>query len=277
MFEDPAIESAVFRPASRVLAVASAGDTARALALAGHRVTGVDVNPAQLAYARERLAGAPYRPGRVDRLMAAGRRLQPLLGWRAAGLHGFLALNDLAQQRLAWPAFETRRFRWFTNALLSRTVLRMAYAGPLLACLPPQFGRVVRQRLRRGFARHPNAHNPWAGDLLMGEARVEVGRVENVELVCAEAAQWLETCPAHGYDAFTLSNILDGAAPGYQERLRQAVLRAAAPGAIMVLRSFACPVTQEEEEWAARDRALLWGRVQVMPVSQWKKEACATC
>ena len=50
MYEDPEIELAAFAPGSRVLAIASAGDTAAALAQAGHQVTAIDINPAQLEY-----------------------------------------------------------------------------------------------------------------------------------------------------------------------------------------------------------------------------------
>ncbi|MBV8828569.1 MAG: DUF3419 family protein, partial [Acidobacteriaceae bacterium] len=53
MYEDSAIEMRAFRPGSRVFCIASAGDTAIALAR-DHNVTAVDINPAQLEYARKR-------------------------------------------------------------------------------------------------------------------------------------------------------------------------------------------------------------------------------
>jgi hypothetical protein len=46
-------------------------------------------------------------------------------------------------------------------------------------------------------------------------------------------------------------------------RLEAAVKRAAQPGAVVIQRSFAKPETAEEDGWARRDRALLWGRVRV--------------
>ncbi|WP_354644728.1 DUF3419 family protein [Kitasatospora camelliae] len=74
MYEDPAVELAAFPPGSRVLCIASAGDTAAALAAAGHEVTALDLNPAQLAYARARLeGGAPARTGTAERLTGATR------------------------------------------------------------------------------------------------------------------------------------------------------------------------------------------------------------
>ena len=74
MYEDPAAELSVFPAGGRVLAIASAGDTAAALARAGHRVTAVDISATQLAYAQARLAGAPAATGTAERLQAVARR-----------------------------------------------------------------------------------------------------------------------------------------------------------------------------------------------------------
>src|SRR5262249_30070008 len=63
MHEDWTIEAEPFAPGTRVFCIASAGCTAMALAARGHEVVAVDVNPAQVAYVRERLAGAEPRQG----------------------------------------------------------------------------------------------------------------------------------------------------------------------------------------------------------------------
>src|SRR5262249_15365028 len=65
------------------------------------------------------------------------------------------------------------------------------------------------------------------------------------------------------FDAFSLSNILDGAPAGYADRLHRAVRRAAVPGAVLVSRSFAEPVSEMKSNWAERDRSFLWGIVNV--------------
>src|SRR5687767_14536666 len=78
MYEDPTVEAEAFPPGGRVLAIASAGCTARSLAARGHDVVAVDINPIQLAYARRRLAGQPAEVGTAERVMAALRRLLPL-------------------------------------------------------------------------------------------------------------------------------------------------------------------------------------------------------
>ncbi len=56
MYEDPEVELRAFPEGAPVFCIASAGDTALALA-ARHPVTAVDINPVQLDYARQRLAG----------------------------------------------------------------------------------------------------------------------------------------------------------------------------------------------------------------------------
>src|SRR5919202_1809858 len=75
MYEDPEIELAAFATGSRVLAIASAGDTAAALAQAGHQVTAIDINPAQLEYARARMPGPPPVAGTLETRQRAVRRV----------------------------------------------------------------------------------------------------------------------------------------------------------------------------------------------------------
>jgi S-adenosylmethionine:diacylglycerol 3-amino-3-carboxypropyl transferase len=85
----------------------------------------------------------------------------------------------------------------------------------------------------------------------------------SVNVVEAGAAEYLEACPAQSFDAFTLSNILDTADSNDAGRLGAAIQRAARPGAVAILRSFAEPATRDEDGWARQDRALLWGSIKV--------------
>ena len=268
MYEDPAIELRAFPPGSRVFCIASAGDMA--LELAGSRtVTAVDVNPVQLDYARARLAGAPAERGTAERLLDLGRTVLPLLGWRRPALETFLNMKDPAEQLDFWRRnLDTRRFRAGVDLLLSFTALRAAYASPFLEALPPRFGQVMRARMQRCFGRHPNADNPFARALLQGEfPRSGGGTPSEGELACADAVDFLELCPPASFDAFTLSNILDGATVGYRQRLLAAVQRAAAPGAVVVLRSFGEPASEMATNVAGDDRSMLWGIVDVQRVS----------
>src|SRR5690348_12019302 len=81
MYEDPQIELQAFAPQCRVFCIAGAGSTARALAANGHRVTAVDINPEQIAYAESRAAGGPVCEGAAERLLSRGRGLLALAGW----------------------------------------------------------------------------------------------------------------------------------------------------------------------------------------------------
>ncbi len=169
MYEDVGIERAAFAPGARVFCIASAGDTAMALSLA-HAVTAIDINPLQLDYARERIAGAPAVTGAAEGIMGLGRRAMALFGWRRTVVERFLALDDVDVQREYWRAhLDTLGFRLATDALLSVSGLKAVYGSPFLAILPAHFGRVMRGRLARCFAAFPNRANHYARALLLGE------------------------------------------------------------------------------------------------------------
>jgi S-adenosylmethionine:diacylglycerol 3-amino-3-carboxypropyl transferase len=262
MYEDSAVELEAFQPGGRVFCIASAGCTAFTLAARGDDVTAVDVNPVQIDYVRARLRGEPARQGKVDRGLGRLRRLAPLLGWRRARVEGFCALADPDAQLAFWRRhLDTQRFRLALAAGFSPARLRRTYASPFLRVLPPRFDRVLRRRFERGFARHPNATNPYAAWLLLG--RPKETAAADVQLETADAAEFLERCPLGSFDAFSLSNILDGADEAYGERLFAAMRRAARPGAPFVLRSFREPADANEAEHAARDRSLLWGAIRI--------------
>jgi S-adenosylmethionine:diacylglycerol 3-amino-3-carboxypropyl transferase len=269
MYEDASIELAAFRPGGRIFCIASAGCTAFRLA-PRHEVVAVDLNPAQLAYAERRIAGEPMVRGAAERLMSFGRALLPLAGWWPSRLRAFLDLERPAEQAAYWRRhLDTSRLRAAMGILFSRPLLRTAYAAPLLACLPPHFGGVVRARMERGFATHPNRTNRYARALLLGELGDEPAPAAagGIRLVHADAAAYLEAVPEGSFDGFTLSNILDGVEDSYRARLFGAVKRAAAPDAVVVLRSFGAPPTALPTNRAREDRSMLWGIVDVKPAA----------
>ncbi len=269
MYEDASIELGAFPPGGRVFCIASAGCTAMVLSPC-HEVVAVDINPLQLAYAERRFAGDRGTPGSAERLMAVGRSFAPLVGWWPSRVRTFLDLVDTAEQIGYWRRYlDTQRFRASMDGLLSLTALRVVYAAAFLDLLPPHLGAVMRARMTRCFAQHPNRDNPYARALLLGELSTSPPppQAKDIRLVHADAATFLEQQPTASFTGFALSNILDGAETAYGERLFAAVRRAAAPGAILVLRSFREAADALPTNRAADDRAMLWGIVDVRPVS----------
>ena len=265
MYEDSAIELHAFKPQSRVFCIASAGCTARALAAAGHEVTAVDINPQQLAYAKSRAAGEPAQVGSAERLMAFGRKVASLSGWDQRKLADFLNLSNSDEQLEYWDhRLDTWIWRTVVDTLLAPRLLGLCYAGPFLESLPKDFGPRLRHRLRRGWASHSNRTNPYAASLLLGTWPAEPGIAASpIKFVCADAADYLENCSPAVFDSFALSNIGDGVPAKYLQRLHAAIERAAAPGAAVVARSFAEPSDNTTANWAAQDRSMLWGIVEV--------------
>lgn len=262
MYEDSGVELTAFAPGSRVFCVASAGCTAFDLAARGDDVTAVDVNPVQVEYVRRRVGGAPPERGRIDDGLDRLRRLAPALGWRRALLERFCSLDRPHAQLELWHRkLDTRRFRLALAAAFSPTWLRRQYATPFAAVLPPRFDLILRRRLERGFGRHSNALNPYAAALLLGRRRETTPAP--LTLGTGDAAAFLEACPPRSFDAFSLSNILDGADQAYAARLLAAMRRAAAPGAVSIMRSFREPTSGDEAERAADDRALIWGSIRL--------------
>jgi S-adenosylmethionine:diacylglycerol 3-amino-3-carboxypropyl transferase len=263
MYEDSAVELTAFAPGSRVFCIASAGCSAFDLATRGDDVTAVDINPAQVEYVRGRLEGRPPDRGAVDQQLDRLRRFAPALGWRRSLLERFCSLEQPDAQLEFWRRrLDTHRFRLALAAGFSPKRLRRAYASPFVAVLAPRFDRILRQRLERGFGRHPNSLNPYAAALLLGRRRAATPAP--LRLVTADAAEFLESCQPSSFDGLALSNILDGADEAYGRRLLTAVRRAARPGAVAIIRSFGEPANAADAERAADDRSLIWGSLRVV-------------
>lgn len=266
MHEDAEVDRIAFQDNGRIFCIASAGDTAMRLSHQ-HEVVACDINPVQLAYAERRAIGAPFEMGDAERVMQIVRAAMPLAGWRRETVNVFLAMSDAAEQTAFWREhLDTRRFRAAFDAMMSRLFLRALYAPQFLSFLPAGFGAVMRKRLQRGFALHPNASNPYIRALLLGAPLCEPQpRSQNLEFVLGDAASVLESCAPASFAGFTLSNIFDGAAPSYRRRLAQAVRRTATHNAIVISRSFAEPSAPAATNYAGRDRSMLWGVVDIRP------------
>ena len=270
MYEDASVELEAFRSKGRVMCIASAGCTAMKLA-PHHEVVAVDINPVQLSYAARRFKGDPGFRGSAERIMDLMRFFGPLAGWSPSRLRAFLQLNEPVEQIEYWKTeLNSRRFRTAVDALFSVTALRSLYGPRLLEFLPKRFGCVLRGRMERCFAQHPNRSNPYARSLLLGELSSEPPppQAKDIRLVHADAASFLENVPSASFDGFTLSNILDGVNEAYRQRLFAAIKRAATPGAVTVLRSFGNLDVSSPANRVAVDRSILWGSVLVRPASE---------
>ncbi|HYE04996.1 MAG TPA: DUF3419 family protein [Planctomycetota bacterium] len=266
MYEDWRVEQAAFAPASRVFCIASAGCTAMRLAAARHRVTAVDINPLQIEYVRRRLAGGGVIAGRADRLLAGGRALLARLGWRVGDRLAFLRQHDPSVQLRWWRGrIGAGVFRAAVGLALHPIALRGAYASSFVRALPADFSARILARLERGIASHANADNALAWSLLLGRQAPwhDEPRPAPIDLRPGDAVEALTASPPGSFDGFALSNILDGANASYRARLAEAVRRAAAPGARVVLRTFAEPRERAHAVVAATDRAWLWGGIEV--------------
>lgn len=270
MFEDPVVELTALRDRPRVLSIASAGDVATALAAAGHDVSAIDINPIQIAYVQQRLDGGPVRTGQADRLLAAGRGVLRAAGWSRRRLERLAAMSDPAAQVDEWRRLTSGPSGAALRALLVPSALRLGYRDDFARSIA-NLRHDLPRRIEQGMAVHGNAQNPWAQLLLTGRwptpyaAATPRRAVGSLRLEVADVATHLEGVPAGSYDGFALSNVLDGAPAGYRQRLMAAVDHAAAPGAVVVLRTLATGSVSEKAA-AIRDRALLWGGLQISMV-----------
>lgn len=274
VYEDAEIEAAAFSRAQRhVFCIASAGNTALRLA-AEHEVIACDINPVQLRYAEARAHGAKPQRGDAERAMSSMLKLAPLAGWTEAILRKFIAFDNIEEQLKFWRKhLDTARFRLGCRVLFSRPMLGKIYSKALLDTLPPNFGSVLRHRLERAFQQHSNHTNPYARMLLLCEMfDLRCEHPERISFVAMDAASYLESCPAGGFDGLSLSNIMDGATLAYNRRLARAVQHAASNQATVVWRSFGEPHQTEAENLAAEDRSMLWGSVRVCPAKEFTGE-----
>jgi S-adenosylmethionine:diacylglycerol 3-amino-3-carboxypropyl transferase len=209
------------------------------------------------------------REGIAECLLSRARALFPVLGWTSARRREFLSMRDPSEQLHYWQhKLNTKLWRTVVDTVLSSSLLALAYRSPFTACLPRRFGSAIRARLERTWTHHPNDSNPYAWRFLLGEIRPVLERpARAIRFACEDATSYLEHCKPASFDAFSLSNIVDGSPSFYMARLCRAIERAARPGAVVVTRSFAEPGRAINKNFAARDRSMIWGTVHVTDVA----------
>ena len=275
MYEDPPIEESVFLPGARIFCIASAGCTAMALA-ARHRVTAVDINPVQLAYARR----APRRRGRwktgtAERVMGAAAQAPAARRLGAARrCEAFLALGDPAEQLVFW---RERAGRCAVPRPASTSASPWVAASapstrrPFLQMLPPHFGRVMRGRME-ALASAPTPTGTTRTRTRSSSAtprrcRCDVTRAGRrnralVEADCRRVPRSPAPPVASTASPSRTSSTACRRATG-DRLLRGGEEHAAAPGSFRGAAELRrAPGPRVEGNWAAFNRSMLWGVVE---------------
>jgi S-adenosylmethionine-diacylglycerol 3-amino-3-carboxypropyl transferase len=239
------------------------------------------------------------RCGIIDRKLRQAMRLfLPLLLGRAR-IEAMFSAPDLSTQRRFyqrhWDNWRWRAvFRW----ALSRPVLRLVYGQQFVEQVPADFPRLMKQRVDAAFLDTPLRENGYLWQAFLGRYppcdaglplylqrehhdRVRTG-MARVNLAHGDAAGWLAEQPPASIGFFALSNILEVTTPAYTERLVEAILQAAKPGAVVCTRSIFPPGTdglcryqgrltrddERSEKLAQLDRSLFCRFIQVLRVNR---------
>ena len=213
---------------------------------------------------------SPMIRGTAERVMCFGRRLLPLAGWRPSRLRAFLDLERAPEQAAYWRAISTPgasvrpstpscrgRCSAPSTPRLSSPVCRHASAASCARawraaspCI-----RTGRTRTRARCCSASSATSPrprrQGGSVSSTPKRPRTSRPQPKGASTASRSRTSSTAPENAYRA----------------RLFAAVKRAAAPGAVVVLRSFGEPPADLPTNRAPQDRAMLWGIVDVKPVA----------
>ena len=191
--------------------------------------------------------------GLVDGVLShASRGLRWLIGRRA--VRALLHAQSVAQQREAWHArANRRRFGALFALALHPLVLRAFYGQALRAGLPLDLGKRVQNNVERALLDLPIRSNPYIVSLLHGRLARDLdnwplalrpdsfapigARLDNLTLSCADATEWLDAQAEASIDFFGLSNVVEAIEAASARRLLRAVSRAAAPGALVCVRT----------------------------------------
>lgn len=218
--------------------------------------------------------------GLVDGVLRrASFGLRWLIGRRAP--RAMLAAPNVEAQRRIWRERANRcRFRALFALFLNPLVLRAFYGRALREGLPLDLGERVRDNLERALLDFPVASNPYVIQLLRGHLSPDSAQwpialrpdslapmrahLDDLSLHVAEAAEFLEAQPAVSFDFFALSNVIEAVGAQSGTRLMRAVERAAAPGALVCVRSITgalpphSPLLESDERqnvWREGDRS----------------------
>lgn len=191
--------------------------------------------------------------GFVDGVLRhASRGLRWLIGRRA--VRALLHAQNVEAQREVWrTSVNRKRFNALFGVALHPLVLRAFYGAALRAGLPLDLGESVQHNIERTLLELPIASNPYIVSLLRGRLAREPenwpialcpssfapinARLDRLTLTCADATSWLNAQDENSIDFFGLSNVVEAIEPASAQALLRAVARAAAPGALVCVRT----------------------------------------
>ena len=157
--------------------------------------------PAQVAYAAGRFAGAPPVKGTAERIIGvspgAGSRSR-LAGLSRAGLPRLIRPPEEQARVLAPPPGHAPIPRRDGSRLSREPLLRALYAKPFLRGLPVDSGTYCGHASSAASRVTPTRENPYARALLLGELPSAAAPLEaaRIRLVQADAAVFLEGAPS---------------------------------------------------------------------------------
>lgn len=215
--------------------------------------------------------------GLIEQRLRQLMRLLPLVQSRR-NIRRLFHSKDMKQQREIYLArWNHWRWRLAFKMVLSKPVLKLVYGDEFVAAIPPNFAKVMKQRLDETFLEHPLIENGYLWQLFHGcypfaEASLPLylqhqnlplvrAGLPQVRLACDDAAQWLENQPSSSIGFFAFSNILEVSSLDYTVRLLYAVAHAAKPGATVCLRSI-FPPNQARLQQAAGAAKLRYNQVE---------------
>jgi S-adenosylmethionine-diacylglycerol 3-amino-3-carboxypropyl transferase len=205
---------------------------------------------------RTMIANGLVDQGVIERLHATWRRIYHRLVHPPAQCERWFELRDLeAQRRYYHEVWNTRVRHLFLRVVLNPVLFRWfsPTAGQYTHIRPATMLSAIRNRLERALTVIPTATNYFLSRLLLGKflsgsdgepcylhpgAHDAIARArDHLTMHTDDLTGLLERTPPGTVNGFALSNVVDWLQPASQERLLRAVVRTAAPGARLCIRS----------------------------------------
>ena len=197
--------------------------------------------------------------GSVDRSLRSALRLLYAFAAPRQCIRATLEAETLSEQSTQFDrCWNNGRWRLALRIALSRAVLRAAYGPHFIRQVPLDFSRQVTEQIAALLRGKPARDNSYLWQAFLGyyppaseEAlppylqkrhwSILQSSLSKATFVAVDVVDHLRSCLPDSYDLFALSNVLDAASDTYATALLQAAAEAAAPSALLCLRSFFPP------------------------------------